>query len=490
MSTQRLVIWITFLAVFAMAVRISVDTDTWWHLRAGQWIVENRQIPQVDMFSYTRVGEPWEYPGWLVEVPLYWIYQYAGPGGLNLWTALMVTVTFAFVWQTLSGGPFLKAFVIVLAAAAAGVYWAARPYLVTFLLAAITLWILERYRWRRSGNIGKFVYWLPVLMVLWVNTHGGFLVGFIIWGIYWIAEAGWIAWEIFIRKHRSFNLRAFTTPLLWAGLLMLMAVCINPYGPEMLLYPFKTVSIGVLRDYIQEWQSPEFHSIAVQPFAWLMLLTFGAVGASRQGLAFIDFILVGLFFYMGLLAGRNVALFSIVAPMVLTRHAARVLDGVSGSLGLQASPPRSPSRRMSLLNIFILILLAVAVVFKVSLVYPEKANVEAYRENLPMGAVAYLNDNKPEGRLFNPYNWGAYLLWALPGYPVFVDGRTDLYNDEIINKWLTVARVEYGWQDILEEYKINLVMIEPGSMLDRTLASEQAWEPVYRDTISIIYQRQ
>ena len=158
-----------------------------------------------------------------------------------------------------------------------------------------------------------------------------------------------------------------------------MAVCINPYGPEMLLYPFKTVSIGVLRDYIQEWQSPEFHSIAVQPFAWLMLLTFGAVGASRQGLAFIDFILVGLFFYMGLLAGRNVALFSIVAPMVLTRHAAPVLDGVSGSLGLQTSPPRSPSRRMSLLNIFILFLLAVAVIFKVSLVYPEKANVEAYQ---------------------------------------------------------------------------------------------------------------
>jgi hypothetical protein len=489
-STRRLVTWITFLAVFAMAARISVDTDTWWHLRTGQWIIENRQIPQVDVFSYTRVGEPWEYPGWLVEVPLYWIYQFAGSGGLNLWTALMVTVTFAFVWHTLSGGAFLRAFVIVLAAAAAGVYWAARPYLVTFLFAAITLWILEKYRWKRGGNFGKVVYWLPVFMILWVNSHGGFLVGFMLWGIYWIAEAGWIAWETFGKKRRPFELRSFATPLLWAGLLMLIAVCINPYGPEMLLYPFKTVSMGVLRDYIQEWQTPEFHSISVQPFAWLMLLTFGAVGASRLRLAFIDFILVGLFFYMGLLAGRNVALFSIVAPMVLTRHAAPVLDGLSTELGLQSSTPRSQSRRMSLLNIFILILLGVAVLFKVSLVYPEKANVEAYRANLPTGAVAYLNANKPEGRLFNPYNWGAYLLWALPEYPVFVDGRTDLYSDEIINKWLTVVRVEDGWQEILEEYDINLVMIEPGSMLDRTLANDRVWEQVYRDTISVIYQRQ
>lgn len=153
------------------------------------------------------------------------------------------------------------------------------------------------------------VYWLPVLMILWVNSHGGYLVGFILWGVYWISEVGLMVWETWFKKQSTFDIRAFGTPLLWAGILMLIAVCINPYGPSMLMYPFKTLNIGVLRDYIQEWQTPEFHSISVQPFAWLMLLTFGAVGASRQKLAFIDFALVGLFFYMGLLAGRNVALF-------------------------------------------------------------------------------------------------------------------------------------------------------------------------------------
>jgi hypothetical protein len=484
-----LVTFITFLAVFAMAARISVDTDTWWHLRAGQWIVENRQIPREDVFSYTRAGESWEYPGWLVEVPLYWLYQLAGPGGLNLWTAFMVTLTFAFVWLTLSGGPFLKAFVIVLAAAAAGVYWAARPYLVTFLLAAITLWFLEKYRWRKAENPGKMVYWLPVLMILWVNSHGGFLVGFMIWGIYWISEVGLILWETWFKKQRPFEIRTFGTPLLWSGLLMVIAVCINPYGPGMLMYPFKTVSIGVLRDYIQEWQTPEFHSIAVQPFAWLMLLTFGAVGASRQKLTFIDFALVGLFFYMGLLAGRNVALFSIVAPMVLTRHAAPAIDGLSNSLGMQFAATVAPGKRSARLNVIILLVLLAAVLFKVATIYPEKTNIDAFKGYLPIGAVDYLNTNQPEGRLFNPYNWGGYLLWDLPGYPVFVDGRTDLYNDEIINKWLTVVRVEDGWQDILKGYGINLVLIEPRSMLDRTLALDSAWAPIYRDAISNIYQR-
>ena len=84
LTTKRLVVCLTFLAVFAMAARISVDTDTWWHLRAGQWIVEHCAVPQQDPFSHTRLGERWQYPGWLVEVPMYAIYQAFGPGGLNL----------------------------------------------------------------------------------------------------------------------------------------------------------------------------------------------------------------------------------------------------------------------------------------------------------------------------------------------------------------------------------------------------------------------
>ena len=72
---------------------------------------------------------------------------------------------------------------------------------------------------------------------------------------------------------------------------------------------------------------------------------------------------------------------------------------------------------------------------------------------------------------------------------MFVDGRTDLYDDEIINKWLTVVRVDDGWQNILQEYDINLVLTEPGSMLDRILPQETSWAPVYRDAVSVIYQR-
>ena len=489
MTTRRLVFWITFLAIFAMAARISMDTDTWWHLRAGQWITENLQIPRVDPFSYTRGGASWEYPGWLVEVPMLWIYQAWGPGGLNIMTAVLVTLAFWFVWKTMNGGEYLKAFVLILAATASGVYWAARPYLVTFLLMAIFLWILETYRRQKEGFSVRIVWLLPVLMVVWVNSHGGFVVGIILWGIFWISELTLLFWSTFIQRKSSFIVTHIGTPLLWSGILMGAAICVNPYGPEMLLYPIKTISIGVLREYIQEWQTPQFHSLSVQPFAWLVLLTFGFVGASRRRLALIDFLLVSIFTYLGLLAGRNVALFSIVAPMVITRHAAPLIASTSRLFGFRLEKSDHPTKRVRLINSAIIVILALVVLFKVALIYPSQVNIAAFSKFLPIDAVEFLKAEKPQGELFNSYNWGGYLLWALPEYPVFIDGRTDLYNDQLIREWLDIMNVELGWQGLLDQYGARLILIENGSTLSRALQMEAEWERIYEDPLAVIYEK-
>ena len=483
------------MAVFAMAARGSVDSDTWWHLRAGQWIVEHHEVPQVDPFSYTRQGETWQYPGWLVEVPMYWIYSLFGPGGLNVWTALMVTLAFAFVWKTLSGGVFLRAFVIVLAAAASGVYWAARPYLVTFVLAAVFLWILEDFRWEKESGTQARLWLLPLLMVIWANSHGGFAVGFLIWGVYCAAEfASWVFPRVFnfIKKGGTQQL---TTPtrqrlghLLLIGILMVIAVILNPSGPVMLLYPFKTVGISALKEYIQEWQSPDFHSLSVQPFAWLLLLTFGILGASRRRMVLTDFLLFAGFAYMGLMAGRNIALFALVAPMVLTRHAAPLLSAAGRSVGLKTYSAGSVQRGQTILNSILLAILLLAVLMKVSLVFPESANNKIFQEALPVEAVNFIKANHLQGRLFSSYNWGGYLLWTLPQYPVFIDGRTDLYNDELINQWLQVVRAETGWQGVLEKWNVHLILLEPGMKVVELLPGN-GWHLLYSDQKAVIYAK-
>ncbi|NLG70515.1 MAG: hypothetical protein GX495_00530 [Chloroflexi bacterium] len=484
MSTRKLVVCITFLAVFAMAARISVDTDTWWHLRAGQWIVENRAIPRVDSFSHTRSGQPWEYPGWLVQAPLYLIYRWLGPGGLNLWTAAMVTLAFACIYPILHGGPFLRAFAVVLAAAASGVYWAARPYMVTFAAAAFFLLVLERWRRRmdtepHDGHLGSLLL-LPLVMLVWVNSHGGFAAGFLIWGAY---LAGALFDGLRIRCWSSVR------PLALTGALLLAAASLNPSGPEMLAYPFKTVGITAVQEYIQEWQPPDLQARSVQPFIWLLLLTFGAVGFSRRRLLLTDFLLFAGFGYMALTAGRNIALFSLAAPLVLTRHAdplARALGQRWGYSGL-SERPRTPFQGR--LNLALLALLAAAGVLKLALVFPAEVNQEHFAETLPVEAVDFLRSQPhSSGKLFNSYNYGGYLVWALPEYPVFVDGRTDLYNDEIISQWLQVVRAEPGWQDVLDRWEIGVVLLEPDMPVVSELESS-GWERAYADSLAVIYRR-
>jgi hypothetical protein len=113
---------------------------------------------------------------------------------------------------------------------------------------------------------------------------------------------------------------------------------------------------------------------------------------------------------------------------------------------------------------------------------------------LPVDAVAYLNSAQPNGPMFNSYNWGGYLMFAAPQYPVFVDGRTDLYGQtdddtNILLTYLDAARGGSSWRATLDEYAINLVVVEEASGLARALITEPGWTLAYSDDLSVIYTR-
>jgi hypothetical protein len=256
----------------------------------------------------------------------------------------------------------------------------------------------------------------------------------------------------------------------------------------MLLYPFKTVGIGALQEYIQEWQSPDFHQMQVQPFLWFLLLALGTVGASRKRLKWTEFFLVSGFAYLSFMAGRNIALFALAAPMVLTRHAASLLQDVAERWGVRrpASGRTGASRGQAILNGILLGILILAVGVKALLVFPPKENEKFIQQTLPVDAVEFIRQEKPEGRLFNSYNWGGYLLWALPEYPVFVDGRTDLYGDELIDQWVRVVRAERGWQDVLDAWDVSLILLEPYRPVVVLLEGE-GWQLLYEDDVAVVY---
>jgi hypothetical protein len=484
---QRLVLILTLLAIFTMAARVSTGSDTWWHLRAGSWMVEHGQILRTDPFSLTRNNQPWAYPGWMAQITLFGVFQGLGYAGLNLFTALMVVLAFGLMWSALEGSPLLRAFVLVLAAAASAVYWAARPHIITFALSAAFLLILEL---AKRGRV-RLLWILPALMALWVNVHGGFAFGFLLMILYLTGElvelvidavqaGGAIrsAWE----KRKGLILGLMIT-----GLACAAASVLNPHGIQMLLYPFKTVSIGVLQDFIQEWQSPNFHQTEVQPFLWLLFLTSIALALSPRRKSAVELILLLVLGYMSFVAARNIAQFALVAALILARHAQATFSQVNWKF--RTSKDLHP-RLATAINWIILVLACFASIVKVASVSTADVNQQVIDESQPTEAVAYIQSEKPPGPLFNSYNWGGYVLWELhPDYLSFVDGRTDLFDDEILERYLEAWRADPGWNDFLDDWGIRLVLIEHGAPLAREL-QDSGWLLLYTDDQAVVFRRQ
>jgi hypothetical protein len=475
-SFRRLVPAITLLAIFTMALRVSVASDTWWHLRAGEWMLEHRQILRADPFSLTRLGQPWIYPGWLAEIFMAGLFRWLGFAGLTLMTALSVLAAFGFLWRVAEGQPLVKAFAFVLGAAVSGVYWSARPQILSFALTGAFLWALTRVR--QEGR--RWIWLPPLLMALWVNLHGGFLIGLLLLGV-----------ELAAALLDRFGPRRLQAPtddapgaagptLAAAAALTALAVSLNPNGPIMLLYPWKTVSIGVLRDYIQEWQSPDFHTLEVQPFLWMLFLTLAVMALSPQRPRWRELLPVVLFGYMAFLAARNVALFGLLALPALTRHADAIL------LPWLPQSGRPAGKRQRALNLALLGLAGVAALVKAALPLSPSANEEAVGRQAPVGAVDYLETHRPPGPLFNSYNWGSYLIWRLyPDYLSFVDGRTDLFDDEILQQYLALWRADAGWERAAARWGLRLALLEPQAPLSAALL-RAGWDSLYQDDQSIL----
>ena len=479
LSLSRLLTVIVFIAIFTMAVRVPADTDTWWHLRSGQYIVETRSIPTTDPFSHTRGGQLWIDHGWLAQVFWYGLFALGGWAGLSLGLAALVTCAFGLVWQVTPGNLYVRAFSIILGAITSAVIWVARPQMVSFLLAGLVLLLLERYK--RAG--WRWVYAMPLVALLWSNVHGGYAIALML-------LAAYVVGETFNRLtgHSDdpvLSWRQIGT-LIGVAVVSFAVVAINPHGWQMWIYPFRTVGIGALRDYIQEWRSPNFHLTMTWPFVVMLMLTLAAMGRAPRRTDWTDLALVGMWAGWSLFAARNIGIFGLVIIPALARYA----DASWGHY-LPAREKSSTNQRMAFirLNWLLLGLVALAALVKIGVALAPSAVAQAEKA-LPCGAVRFIQAEGLPGPMFNSYNWGGYLIWHLyPDYPVFIDGRTDLYDDEFIREYVKVTLAKPGWREVLDHYEVNFILIESDSILAAFLAEGDEWQSVYDDAIATVFLR-
>lgn len=481
MSYRRMVPILTLLLIFGVSMRVSVDTDSWWHLAAGRWMEANGEILRNDVFSHSVAGASWTNPSWFAQILIYRTYTALGLAGLNLLTAVLACVGLILLWPVLRGPPLLKSFILIWAAVVAAIFWAARPHMFSFALTGGFIHLLEKWRESRS----RLIWLLPPLMVIWANLHGGFVIGFIVISLYIIGETlegirrgGW--GDAF--RLDSGSVLGKISPLLGAGAASLVAASLNPFGINLLLYPFQTVSIGSLRLYIQEWQSPNFHLPQAQPFAWMLLSSIVFFGFSAASKSATELLMVVVLGYMSLVSARNISTFALAAAPILSKHGANLLSRIQ--LGLDNR--ELPVRVASVINGVLVLLVAVGIgAWSAPRLSAEHITKEL-EARMPAGAVRALAASGLEGPLFNSYDWGGYVIWQMwPEYSVYVDGRTDLYGDSILEEYLSLWRAEDGWEATMDKYGFRLALLEPSAPISHALRSA-GWQVVSEDRLAVL----
>jgi hypothetical protein len=487
---------VLFILVFAMAARTPLDSDMWWHLRAGGQTWQTGRPVLVDTFSYTRYGETWINHSWLSQVGMYLVFKAWGYLGLGALVAVLAALSMGLVYAQMEGPPLLRGFVIVLASAVAAVVWSPRPQMASLVLFGVVGYLLYLYKWRAVNRL----WLLPPVFLLWSNLHGGYVLGLLL--ILAMIAGEMLNHILGSESERAIPWSGIGRLALW-GLASWLVVVINPNGVAMWAIPFRTVEVGVLQDYISEWASPDFHQFVQQPFLWLLFATVGAIGLSKRRLDGTDLVALVGFGYLALLARRNFGPFAMAAAPVLSRHLSVLLESWVESLRpswLQAksrlrfldrlpqSKPLSPGVSR-VLNALIIGLLSLVAIVKVCLVTNPVLVDYFERQTFPVAAVSWVDANRPPGNLFNAYNWGGYLLWKLPGYPVFVDGRTDLYNDQLLGEYLRIVAGGTDALSLLDAHSVNLVLVEAGSALGRLLEASPDWQRPFRDDLAAVFVR-
>ncbi len=490
-AEEKLYPLIVLILIWIMAVRITLDSDMWWHLRAGQETWANQAVYRVDTFSFTRAGTPWVNHSWLSQVLMYGILRIGSFPGLSIWVAVCAVLSMGLVYLQMEGHPLLRGAVLLLAGTVSSVVWSPRPQIMSLVLLALVSWLIHSYRKKRRR---LYLLLLVPIFALWGNLHAGYVLGLIYLGAVLVGE---IFDRVLIRTgEESFS----KNELLWvtgAALFSGLAVLINPFGLEIWKIPFNTVSVEALQNLINEWASPDFHQAFQQPLLWMLLGIMAVFGLSEKKVTGRELIPVLIFAWAALTARRNFGPFAIVAAPTLANHLSHALEEwvararqdwagfeIFYNKAKSSNSEFNPFAR-NIINAVMVLLLLTAAVLKTIEINRVDLFKEKEAEIFPAEAVSWLKGIDQPVRLFNDYNWGGYLIYKLPNVAVFVDGRTDLYGDAILNDYLTIAAGKEGWQGLVNEYDLELMLLPKNSSLP-VLAASSGWRELYRDDVAVV----
>lgn len=446
------------------------DPDIWWHLRTGEWMLQHHAVPRVDPFSWSMAGKPWQAYSWLFElivVKLFQRFGLVGTLGYSAGMVLAITVALRHLVKRLQSDFSIIILLTFATCFSLGHLFTPRPWLFTILLFILELDVLMQAR--RTGRLRELV-WLPLIFALWANVHIEFIDGLLVLGLAFVESVVARWWPT------GTDTRIRPTWLGGALVASVLATLANPYGWQLYGvvydYTFRLASQTGALNMVSELQAVPFRDLS--DFLLLMLAMGSAAAlAWHRRFALFETALLIFAAVLSFRSQRDIWVMAVVSAAIL---ASRVVSSEKAAI-------RIPKFATALAAIAAAI--AVPVGIRVMRVNNLKLETKA-AEHLPVHAVEAIRAKGYAGPLYDDYNWGGYLIWALR-MPVNMDGRASFYGDERIDRSVATWNAVPDWASDSELMSSGLVIGPAKAALTQLLRTDPRFQLVYEDKVAAVF---
>ncbi len=461
-----------FLLVFAFSFRRAGSHDTGFHLKAGNYILDGNGFPEKDSFTYTLNDRDYTDTTWGYQVVLSLVNKIAGVNGMILFNVLLVMLTCFFLYRTAAlRNPDIVtvAVFMIMAVIASEARFEVRPETASYFLLSLTMFVLHRY----SADKNSVLWPLPIISLIWVNTHALFFTG---WAAVFIFFCGlWL-------KERKPDAKLGVY-----GGLSFLAGFMNPYFVKGMLFPFILLTRfdkdNIFAQSIPEFISPFRPGFVVFSACILIVCSVFLIWPYFRKREYWNIFLLLAFAPLAVKMSRNIPLFVIVSiPLFI------------GSIPSEFLKPLNRFRKTTLTTACVVTALLICRVFTDAYYIAdrrqERTGLGWNDLNLPVQAAEYIKGKDFKSPMINDLAFGGYLMWVLDK-KVFIDGRLEVTGEKFFvyaeesmldQNRLDVTARKYGADWIIFNYPLRMDLL-------KRMSADRRWKLAYFDHISALFVR-
>lgn len=503
-SFRLLTYFVLYLIIFLFNFQLVRDPDFGWHLKYGEQVVNHGKFLTTDIFSHTFAGQGEIQTEWLTEAIYFIIFSRWSYFGLALFSAIVNSLIFflpvLFICGTIEVKFFMTLWAILGSEQVLRI--GARPQNISLLFFSLVFLILFTFNQKKEK---KWLILLPVIFLIWANSHPGFFVGLFILLIYLLIEIFTWFYSIvslrFRRIHFCFNNRFYSVALLFV--MFVLSALLTTFRPQQqkmellsldqvkaLLLPagiaVKASVGGKARVAISEFLPPVLADIGGTLFFLGIIFVIALfIDKPLTSFDFKNLIMLFVVIYFSTLTRRNTPFFFLVfLPIAVT-----YTDFIIRNYKIKPTYINYLKKIATLKYLVLFIILLI--VFQKIYIRAGEIKAKGYSNdtycqsmNYPCEAINFIKREKLKGNMFNHYNWGAYLVWRLPEYPVFIHGRFP--TNQVFAEYDSVMGLKDGWQEILKKYNVGWILLPRDQLYEDILNIEGKWTPVYTDDKAVV----